>query len=513
MTLREEFSRGWPVLSAASIGVGLGLSPLPFYTIGVMLPEILKEFGPMGWTAGDVLTALLVYTIGAFLMSPLIGMLAERFGARRVALISIVTFSVSMMALSLNTGSRTLYAILWAFVAIGGAGTLPITFTRPVANWFQEHRGKALGIALIATGLFGTLAKFFSQHIIEISSWRMAYVAIGLLPLVISLPVSFLTLRDVTDVSSRDAKATSLKIPVLAVSLVGLVALVGIVLAEIFPLIQQQGLRLQYLQAFIFIPIVVLPLLALIIFPIAREPDQAMLAARGKGKSLPGMTLGQALQSWKFWLLAVCFVPISYAVGAVIPNIERIVTTTVFMIEPGEQVSQTVRSAAVGLAALTGLAVLAGRLIGGFLIDKFWAPGVAFLFLASPAIALWMLGQPGISQNTATLAILMIGFGAGVEYDFMAYMVSKYFGMKRYSAIYGALYGFFAIGAGFGPKIMTDMADAGGWSHTLTVAAVVLFVSTVPLLFLGRYAVFSDEAPDLDDALTEAEETVETAHA
>ena len=88
-------------------------------------------------------------------------------------------------------------------------------------------------------------------------------------------------------------------------------------------------------------------------------------------------------------------------------------------------------------------------------------------------------------------AILMIGFGAGVEYDFMAYLVSKYFGMRRYSAIYGALYGFFAAGAGFGPTIMNNMADAQGWDRTLIVAAVVLFVATLPLLALGRYRTFA----------------------
>jgi len=129
---------------------------------------------------------------------------------------------------------------------------------------------------------------------------------------------------------------------------------------------------------------------------------------------------------------------------------------------------------------------LMGRLVGGWLIDHFWAPGVAFIFLASPALALYFLTGE-VSPAIATLAILMIGFGAGVEYDFMAYLVSKYFGMKSYSTIYGALYGFFAAGAGFGPTIMNNFADSHGWDWTLNKAAVLLFVFTLPVLFLGRY--------------------------
>lgn len=511
MAKEGEFHRGWPVLSAAAVGVGLGLSPLPFYTIGVMLPELLKEFGPMGWSAGDVLLALLVYTIGAFLMSPLIGMLAEKYGARRISLISIVTFSASMMALSLNTGSKPLYMLLWALVAIGGAGTLPITFTRPVATWFEIHRGKALGIALIATGVFGSLAKYYSQHVIELAGWRMAYVAIGLLPLVIALPINFLALRDVTDTPARDARATAFKLPIMAISLAGALVLIATVLAEIWPLFQANGLRLEYIQAFIFIPLILLPIICMILLPIDKAPNASMLTVGGAKPVLSGMTLLEALRDWKFWVLAACFVPISYSVGAVIPNIERIVANTVFGVLPGEMASAEIRSQAVGLAALTGLAVLGGRLIGGFLIDRYWAPAVAFVFLASPAIALWILGHPSVTPDLATIAILMIGFGAGVEYDFMAYMVSKYFGMKRYSAIYGALYGFFAIGAGFGPKIMSDMADRSGWQETLIQAAIILFISTLPLLILGRYRYGSEQ--DLGSALAEAEESVESGHA
>jgi MFS family permease len=513
-----EFARGWPVLSSAAVGVGLGLSPLPFYTIGVMIGPILGEFAPLGWTAGDVLFALTIYTIGAFLMSPVIGILAERFGARRVALISIVTFSLGMMGLALNTGSKPLYWLLWAFVAVGGAGTLPITFTRPVANWFSANRGKALGIALIATGVFGSLAKYFTQHILEgvnlfgfeIQGWRAAYVAVGMLPLLIALPINFLSLRDVGDEPAADAAITRFKIPVLAISGAGVAWLVWMVIAEVWPLFEQNGLTLAYAQAFGFIPLVILPILLALLLPIGTRPPVRELSSDGQKIELPGMTLVEALKTWRFWLLALTFVPISYAIGAVIPNIEQIVTIKVFDATRATATPE-IASRAVELAAITGLAVLAGRLIGGFLIDKFWAPAIAFIFLASPAIALYMLGQPGVSFSLATLAIFMIGFGAGVEYDFMAYMVSKYFGMKKYAAIYGAIYGFFAIGAGFGPTIMSNFADAQGWTKTLIEAAILLFVSTVPLLFLGRYKY--DDHGKIGESIAEAEETVETARA
>ena len=495
----DEFQKGWPVMSSAAVGVGLGLSPLPFYTIGVQIGPILREFGPLGWGPSDVLNALIVYTIGAFLMSPIIGMIAERFGARRVALVSIVLFSLSMMGLALNTGSKTLYVILWALVALGGAGTLPITFTRPVANWFSVHRGKALGIALIATGVFGSLAKFFTQNIIEgvnifgfeLQGWRAAYVAVGFLPLLIAFPVNLLCLRDVTDKSSEESILTKFKLPILSVAVVGLFWLIWTVIAEVWPLVRAEGFNLARLQAFAFIPLVIVPVLLMLLLPIGKSSP--ILQSGRNNVELPGKTLLEALKTWRFWLLAVIFVPISYSIGGVIPNIEQIVVVNVFGTTRAEA-SNEIASQAVELAAIIGLAVLLGRLIGGYLIDKYWAPGIAFVFLAAPALALYILGQPGTSTNLATIAIFMIGFGAGVEYDFMAYMVSKYFGMRRYAAIYGAIYGFFAIGAGFGPSIMAILADQQQWTTTLTQAGILLFVFTLPLLLLGKYQ-FGNEQP------------------
>jgi MFS family permease len=497
MAETSEFRRGWPVLSAAAVGVGLGLSPLPFYTIGVFIPPLLGEFGPMGWKAGDILNALAIYTFGAFFAAPVIGIIAQRFGARRVAIISIATFCLAMMAIAFNNGSKPLYVATWLVLAFAGAGTLPITFTQPIANWFDRNRGVALGIALIATGVFGALAKFFAQYIVSHpewhffrgSGWRSAYIALGLLPLLIALPLNLLSLRDVQDEPSTEASLVKWKLPLLAVSLAGTAGLTGLVLMQIVPQVAEGGLRLQYIMAFGFCGLIFLPVLAMMFFDIRKSPPT--LGVDGKAFDLQGMTLAESLREWRFWLLGVCFVPISYAVGAVIPNIERILAFHEFSTDE-----------AVGLATLTGLAVLAGRSIGGFLIDRFWAPGVAFIFLASPAIALWLLGQPGLTETKATIAIMMIGFGAGVEYDFMAYIVSKYFGMKAYAAIYGTLYAFFALGAGLGPAIMTDLADGRGvhflglptgllrgmdWPSTLTAASVLAVSFTLPILTLGKY--------------------------
>ena len=412
-----EFRYGWPVVFASAIGIGLGMSPLPFYTIGVFAGPLIGEFG---WGQGDVMFGLAIFATLAVLTSPVIGILTDRFGPRRVVLVSIVLFGITMMSFSLLTGSRIQYLATWGLLAMTGSGTLPITWTRAVNGWFFERRGLALGLALVGTGIFGIVAKNFAFTMIDAVGWRMAYVAVGALPLVIAWPIAFFMFRDITD-SKVAGKVAEMK------------------RADVGPKVIYGGLSLR-----------------------------------------------QAVTDWRFWLLAYSFIPISMAVGGPIPNLEAIMAEKGF--SPAD---------AVTLASLIGIAVIIGRIGGGALVDHFWAPAVAAIILSSPAIAVWMLAQAELSFVAAAIGIFILGMAAGVEYDLMAYLVSRYFGLRNYASIYGFLYGFFAIGAGIGPAIFGYFFDRTQTYDTILMISALLFIAgALPLLLLGRYRDFTEPLPE-----------------
>jgi cyanate permease len=76
----------------------------------------------------------------------------------------------------------------------------------------------------------------------------------------------------------------------------------------------------------------------------------------------------------------------------------------------------------------------------------------------------------------------------------MAFLVARYFGLKSYGAIYGALYGFFALGAGIGPVIFGKSFDrTGSYSSVLLLSALLLLAGSASLLALGRYRRFSPD--------------------
>ena len=476
-----EIKRGWPIVSSAAIGIGLGLSPLPFYTIGIFIGPMAKEFG---WAPSQVLYALLIYSLVVVFIAPFIGLVADKIGARKVVLVSIVLFGLSMMLQSLHTGSIELYLFYWSVLAVFGAGTLPITFTKAINNWFDIHRGKALGMALVTTGIFGALAKFFAAEITALYGWRTAYVALGCLPIFIAFPIALVAFRDVDDTPPKQSICMKYKLPILTVSVLGMGALAYFVLGFILPTAAAEGWKMQYVIGTVFMIIVFIPLLMLIFGKTDLDPPIKKNTYQSRGKlHLPGVTLLEATREWRFWMLGFVFIVISFAITGVIPNIEQILLSKDYSIVE-----------AVGLASLTGFAIIGGRIIGGFLIDKYWAPGVAFVFLASPAFAFYILSGANVSSEMAAIAIMMIGFGAGVEYDFMAYLVSKYFGMRGYSSIYGAIYSFFAIGGSTATAVMLRTAEAdGNWQNMMTYSAIAMIVGSLPLLLLGKYREFPNK--------------------
>lgn len=410
-----EFKSGWPVVLAAMVGIGLGLSPVPFYTIGMMAPELVKAFG---WSFSAVMGGLPIMTMAVIIAGPLVGLLADRFGVRRVTLISVALFGLAFMAFSLSTGSLLQFYITWGVMAALGAGTLPITWTRAVNGRFEQHKGLALGLALLGTGLFGYAVKPLAAWLITEHGWRTAYLVIGALPLLIALPIGYFCFYEAGSKSP--------------------------------------------------------------------DPSERRAADAARMGATPGLSFKDTLRTWRFWVLATAFTLVSFAIGGPIPNMENILKLAHF--NPSQ---------IVHLVSLLGLSVIGGRIIGGWLIDRFWAPGVAFILLSAPAWGCWILAHGPLDMTTAAACIVLIGFAAGVEYDLMAFLVARYFGMKTYATIYGALYGFFALGAGFGPVIFGRAFDkTGSYDSILMVSMGLLLAGALILLTLGRYGVFKTPTED-----------------
>ena len=137
---------------------------------------------------------------------------------------------------------------------------------------------------------------------------------------------------------------------------------------------------------------------------------------------------------------------------------------------------------------------MVGRLVGGYLVDRVWAPLIGFIFLSVPAIGCWILmGDYPVALNV--VALIMVGLAAGVEFDLMAYFVSRYFGMKSYGRIYGLIYAAFGLGSGTSPIIFNLIrGDSPDYSNVLLLASFGFIIGGALLLTLGKYKDFGPDA-------------------
>lgn len=201
--------------------------------------------------------------------------------------------------------------------------------------------------------------------------------------------------------------------------------------------------------------------------------DQATEAPAGPD----GMTLGEAMRNYRLWVLAIVILLVGIQTAGTVTNFVPLLQDRDY--SAGE---------AASIAGLIGITIMFGRLFTGFLIDRFWAPGIAFPLLVLPAFACVALTGTEITPMVAVLAAMAVGLAAGAETDLVAFLTARYFGLKHYGRIYGLLYAFFALASGLGPFMFGRGFDlAGNYDLVLYVAAGMVVVGATLLLSLGRY--------------------------
>jgi MFS family permease len=236
-----------------------------------------------------------------------------------------------------------------------------------------------------------------------------------------------------------------------------------------------------------FLGIALLPLA--VALPVAvwlfREPDLRASAHLGAPAIHSGVTVGTALRDYRFWVIAGSILCIAIGVGGSITNFQPLLMDRGF--EPAE---------AARVAGAIGMSVIAGRLIAGILIDRYWAPLVTLPMLSLPALACFMLAQPTVAMPAALLSAVLIGLAAGAETDLVAYLTARYFGLAHYGRLYGLQYAVFGFASGLSPFLFGKVFDlTGSYQPILYVAAGLFVVGAVALLFLGRYPRFDEAAP------------------
>lgn len=152
------------------------------YTFAAFFKAIEAEFAASRAHIALVfsLCALLYFALGA----PA-GMLADRFGPRRVAVAGVLCMAAGLAAASQAQSLVVLYVVYSLGLGLG-VGLTYVPSVGAVQPWFQSNRAFATGIAVSGIGAGNILFPPLAAWWIEVLGWRGAYLALALLALVVA---------------------------------------------------------------------------------------------------------------------------------------------------------------------------------------------------------------------------------------------------------------------------------------------------------------------------------------
>jgi OFA family oxalate/formate antiporter-like MFS transporter len=395
----SEVRSNWRLLLSACTGIICSSIVLPYYSIGALVIPITEEFG---WQRAEFQMAILFSSGLGALTAPVVGWCIDRYGARRVALPGIFGLSLGFVLASFMDGQLWVLYLAYGTMAILGAGTIPVTWTRAITTNFFRQRGLALGLTLSGTGICAILVPQYAVWVVAEFGWRAAYIGLALMPLLIAGPVVYFGFKP------------------------------------------KEGLGL------------------------GDDPSEA--------EPHWGITLSAAFRRGKYWVLLVSIFLVYMAVSGIGPNLIPALT------DDGLSTSD----AATALSVF-GVAIIIGRVVVGYLVDHFWAPGVAALSMCLPLVGCLMLVDAP-SFPMAVLASLLIGIAAGAELDLMSFLAARYFGLRHYAKIYAVLYATLAVCSGTAPMLFARIYDVtSSYDIGFVISAVLFALGGLLMLAMGAY--------------------------
>lgn len=384
---------GWGVAAAAFVGVMTSFAPIVPYTFSLFLNPLHES---LGWRRESLDGAFGLAAITVAFVSPLIGILLDRFPPRRIILPSILIFAFALASLSrLGPGIGRFYLTFFVLglVANGGA---QFAYTRTMLTWFQKHRGFALALILTGSGVGSIVIPPLTQWAIAAHGWRNAYLMLG------------------------------------GIALLGF------------------------------------PLTALLVRNRPAHQVRVQIATPS------GATVGSALASTAFWILAGITILSAFSENGLVTNLAAVLT----------QHGIPAQSAAVALSFRGGAGIV-GRLFVGLLIDRLSPQRIQTCVLVLSAAGSLVLALAS-SSGVALAGAVLLGVGLGSEADVGPYLLARYFGRKHFSVLYGLMWTAYALGGGTGPVVVGHFFDrAGSYRPQVLVAlAIIAFAAAGVSLLL-----------------------------
>ncbi|MBM3649258.1 MAG: MFS transporter [Alphaproteobacteria bacterium] len=188
---RLPFYYGWVVLGCICLA-GFARQGPAVAVLSVFIVPMTQAFD---WSRTEIAGAVSLGGVLAAFVSPIIGPVLDRRGARLILCLAVASTGLAALALS-QTQSLVVFYLLFCFARMVWAGPFELGLYGAINNWFVARRARATSIATLAqmSGLVGL--PIIAQLAMAGGDWRGGWIAIGVVVLAVGfLPVWLFLVR------------------------------------------------------------------------------------------------------------------------------------------------------------------------------------------------------------------------------------------------------------------------------------------------------------------------------
>jgi len=189
---RTGWYHGWNIV-AVCVLAGIAASALPINAFSLFLKDWSKD---LGIPVSTLQLGLAGVGIGSALLSPLAGILADKWSSRRLFAIGLGTLALFCLGIGFMTETWH-YMLLYALplpIAIVLSTSVPANAV--VSRWFVRRLGLALAVTAVGLGMAGVIMPPLVAAIMPDVGWRAIWRAAGIVIAVVVLPLVLFVLRD-----------------------------------------------------------------------------------------------------------------------------------------------------------------------------------------------------------------------------------------------------------------------------------------------------------------------------
>ncbi len=191
MARRPWFFYGWLVLACTVLV--MALSSGTRMSFGVVLVPLSQQFG---WTRTTLSTIALATGIVSGLLQMVMGVLVDRFGARRVMLGGVACLGAGVWLLTVSTTVWQFGVAYGLLVGVGIAGLQQVVAATLMANWFVRHRGLTQSMIGSAAAVGWMLIVPVNMFLERTYDWTTMYRTMGTVLLVGAMPLVWAFIRN-----------------------------------------------------------------------------------------------------------------------------------------------------------------------------------------------------------------------------------------------------------------------------------------------------------------------------